>query len=178
MTGLSWSAIASRIDFARAGGHCRGVVKRTIGIAKWRKLIAALAVCAATPCSEQVLPQLLAQIASLDRDHGVSLHATRNGVDLVLTHDSDGLPAPTENQFLMQSPSQPAHVVHIVTGPTTTKQSPSPMVSNVRNSVPYFSTAIATEWRTFAPPLLFAYSRPPPGEISISPLHRSTLLLI
>jgi len=129
-------------------------------------------------CGAQILPQLIAQIASLDHDHGVSLHATSNGVDLVLTHDSDGLPAPPENQFLMQSPSQPAHVVHIMTGPTTAKQSASPMVSNVRNLIPCFSAVVAAEWRTFVPPLPLAYSRPPPGEISISPLHRSTLLLI
>jgi hypothetical protein len=154
------------------------VAKCTTKIGKWCRLTAALAVCAAIPCGEQVFPQLLAQIASLDRDHGVSLHATSNGVDLVLIHDSDGLPAPNENQVLMQSPSQRAHVVHIMTGPTTAKQSASPMVSNVRNPVPYFSTVIGTEWRIFVPPLPLAYSRPPPGEISISPLHRSTLLLI
>ncbi len=154
------------------------MAKCTTKIAKWCKLIAALAVCAAIPCSEQILPQLLAQIASFDRDHGVSLHATSNGVDLVLTHDSHGLAAPAENQFLMQSPSQPVHVVHIVTGPTTAKQSASPMVSNLRNLIPCFSTVVAAEWRTFVPPLPLAYSRPPPGEISISPLHRSALLLI
>jgi hypothetical protein len=154
------------------------VAKRTAKIAKWCRLIAALAVCAAIPCSEQILPQLLAQIASLDRDHGISLHATSNGVDLVLIHDSDALPAPTENQLLMQSPSQRAHVVHIMTGPTTAKQSTSPIVSNARNLILCFSTSIATDWHTFVPPLPLAYSRPPPGETSISPLHRSTLLLI
>jgi hypothetical protein len=154
------------------------VAKRTTKIAKWCKLIAALAVCAAIPCSEQILPQLLAQIASLDRDHVVSLHATSNGMDLVLTHDSDVLPAPTENQLLMQSPSQRAHVVHMMAGPTTAKYSASLMVSNARNLILCFSTVVATEWWTFVPPLPLAYSRPPPGEISISPLHRSTLLLI
>jgi hypothetical protein len=65
-----------------------------------------------------------------------------------------------------------------MSGPTTAKQPASLIVSNARNPVPYFSTVIATEWRIFVPPLRIAYSRPPPDEMSILPLHRSTLLLI
>jgi len=154
------------------------VVKRTTGIAKWCKLIAALGVCASIACSTQILPQLIAQFASLDRDHGVSLHASGDGVDLILTHDHHSLPKNGEARALALSVSEPAHIVHIMTGPATAKQSASVMISRARDLVPHFSTATASEWRTFVPPLPLAYSRPPPGEISISPFYRSTLLLI
>jgi hypothetical protein len=144
----------------------------------WCKVVAALVVCGLLACSEQTLPQLIAQLASLDHDHGVSLHASGDGVDLVLTHDHRSLPENDEAQALGLSVSEPAHVVHIMTGPATAKESASLMVSNARDLVPHFSTAIVTEWRTFVPPLPLVYSRPPPDELSILPLHRSTLLLI
>ena len=154
------------------------MVKRTTEIAKWCKLIAALGVCASIACSNQILPQLIAQLASLDHVHGVSLHASGDGVDLVLTHDHHSFPENDEAQALALSASERAHVVHILTGAPTAKQSPSLMVSNARGPVPYFSTAIVTEWRTFVPPLPLAYSRPPPDEMSILPAHCSMLLLI
>jgi len=154
------------------------VVKRTTEIAKWCKLIAALGVCALIACSKQILPQLIAQLASLDHDHGVSLHASRDGVDLILTHDHHSFPENDEAQTLALSAPEPAHVVHIMTGPAAAKPSASLMVSNARDLVPYCSTATVTEWRTFVPPLPLDYSRPPPGEVSILPLHRSPPLLI
>ena len=129
-------------------------------------------------CSKQILPQLIAQLASLDHDHGVSLHASGDGVDLVLTHDHHSFLENDEAQAWTLSVSEPAHVVHIMTGPAIAKQSASLIVSNARDLVPYFSTAIVREWRTFVPPLPLAYSRPPPDELSISLVHRSTLLLI
>jgi sulfite reductase beta subunit-like hemoprotein len=72
---------------SQANEHYRAVVKRTTEIAKWCKLIAALGVCASIACSEQIVPQLIAQLASLDHDHGISLHASGDGVYLILTHD-------------------------------------------------------------------------------------------
>jgi len=162
----------------RQVGTVRAVVKSTREIGKCFKLIAAFAVCAAIPCSEQILPQLLAQIASLDCDHAVSLHAGSEGVDLVLSHDHESLPEIEEGPSLVLSGSEPAHVVHFSTGVATAKDSSSPTISNATQLVFHLSTAIATECRTFVPQLPLAYSRPPPGEISISPLHRSTLLLI
>jgi len=154
------------------------VVKRTTEIAKWCKLIAALGVCASIACSKQILPQLIAQLASLDHDHGVSLHASGDGVDLISPHDNHSFPENDEAQILALSAPEPAHVVHIMTGPAAAKPSASLMVNNARDLVPYCSTATVTEWRTFVPPLPIVYSRPPPGELSILPLHRSTLLLI
>lgn len=144
----------------------------------WRKIIVALIICTPIVSSEQILPQLVAQLASLDHDHGISLVASDDGVDLVLTHDHHSFPENDEAQALALSVSEPAHVVHILTGAPTAKQSASLMVSKARDLVPYFSTAIVREWWTFVPPLPFAYSRPPPDELSILPLHRSTLLLI
>ncbi len=154
------------------------MVKHRTEIAKWCKLIAALGVCASMACSNQILPQLIAQLASLDHDHSVSLHTSGNGVDLVLTHDHHSFLENDEAQALALSTPEPAHVVHVMTGPATAKQSASLIVSNPRDLVPYFSTVILTEWGTFVPPLTLAYSRPPPGELSISPFLRSTLLLI
>ena len=144
----------------------------------WRRFIVVLLVCTSMACGAQILPQLIAQIASLDHDHGVSLHASGDGVDLILTHDHHSLPKNGEAQALALSASEPAHVVHIMTGPATAKQSASLVVSNARDLVPYCSTATVTEWRAFVPPLLLAYSRPPPDELSIPFVDRSTLLLI
>src|SRR5437773_3120697 len=144
----------------------------------WRRFIVALLVCAPIACGAQVLPQFIAQIASLDHDHVVFLHASGDGVDLVLTHNHHSFPENDKAQALALSAPKPAHVVHIMTGPATAKQSASLMVSNARDLVPHFSPATASEWRKFVPPLPLAYSRPPPGEISIFPLYRSTLLLI
>jgi hypothetical protein len=172
------SSRAGCIDLVRQVGTVRAVVKPTRQIGKWCKLIAALAVCAAIPFSEQILPQLLAQIASLDSDHAVSLRACSEGVDLIFSHDHDALPKIEEGPGLVLSGSEPAHVVHLFTGPATAKDSSSPTIGNATQLVFDFSTAIATEYRTFVPQLPLAYSRPPPGEISISQLDRSTLLLI
>jgi len=144
----------------------------------WCKFIAAVVICAPIACGEQILPQLVAQIASLDRDHGVSLHANGDGVDLILTHKDHASPQNDEGLGLMLSASEPAHVVHIATGSTTPKQSPLLVVSSTPDVVPFLSTTVASVWRTFVPPLRLAYSRPPPDEISILPLDSSTLLLI
>ena len=144
----------------------------------WCRFIVALLVCASIACGAQVLPQFIAQIASLDRDHGVFLHASGDGVDLILTHDHHSFPENDEAQTSALSAPEPAHVVHIMTGPAAAKPSASLMVSNARDLVPYCSTATIMEWRTFVPPLLLAYSRPPPDELSIPFVDRSTLLLI
>ena len=144
----------------------------------WCKVVAALVVCGPIACSEQIVPQLIAQLASLDHDHGISLHASGDGVDLVLAHDHHLFPENDEAQALALSASEPAHVVHILAGSVTAKQSASLIVSNARDLVPYCSTVTASEWRMFVRPLPLAYSRPPPDELSILPLHRSTLLLI
>ena len=144
----------------------------------WCKFIAALVICAAIACSEQILPQLVAQIASLDRDHGISLRETKNGVDLVLTHDAHAVPAHDEAQRLALSAAQPAHIIHFISGPATAKQSVSCALPSERQVAGYFSSVITTEWQIFVPQIPLAYSRPPPDERSILPAHRSTLLLI
>src|SRR5215211_1472607 len=137
--------------------------------AMWCKFIAALVICAAIACSEQILPQLVAQIASLDHDHGISLRVTDNGVDLVLTHDTHALPAHDEIQCLGLSAARPAHIIRFISGPATAKRSVSCTPHNERQVAVYFSTAIVREWRTFVPP--------PPHQTA-NPFDRSTLLLI
>jgi hypothetical protein len=144
----------------------------------WRKVVAALVICAPIVSSEQILPQLVAHLASLDHDHGISLVASDDGVDLVLTHHPRPFANKGDVQSLELSKSESAHVIHFGNGSVMAKQSMSLIVSNQRQASPYFSTAVVTEWRTFVPPLPLVYSRPPPGEISISQLDRSTLLLI
>jgi len=144
----------------------------------WYNFIAALVICAPIVCSEQILPQLVAQIASLDHDHGISLRVTNNGVDLVLTHDAHALAAHDEAQCLALSAAQPAHIIHFISGPATAKQSVSCTLHNERQVAVYFSSVITTEWQTFVPQIPLAYSRPPPDEMSILPAHCSMLLLI
>jgi hypothetical protein len=152
------------------------VVKRRTEIAKWCKLIAALGVCASIACSQAILPQLIAQLASLD--HGVSLHATSDGVHLILTHDGHASPAGNEEQSLALSTAQPAHIIHLFSGPATAKQSVSRTFIHERQVAVYFLTVVATDWRKFVPPLPLVYSHPPPDELSIPLVRRSTLLLI
>jgi hypothetical protein len=154
------------------------MLKRMSQRPEWCKFIAALVICAPIACSEQILPQLVAQIASLDRDHGVSLHANGDGIDLILTHKHHASPQNDEGLGLMLSASEPAHVVHIATGSTSPKQSPLLAVSNTPDVVPFLSTTVASVWRTFVPPPPLAYSRPPPVETSICPLDSSAVLLI
>src|SRR5918996_410699 len=141
---------------------------------RWCQLIAALVICAPIACSEEILPQLIAQIASLDHDHGIFLHATSNGVDLILTHHTHVTPAGDEGRSLDVSPSQPAHVIHMISGPATVKQSASLIISNAKQLVAYFPTAIIAEWQTFVPRLPLAYSRPPPKAMILR-LDRSAL---
>src|SRR6266496_4240940 len=105
--------------------------------AMWCKFIAALVICAAIACSEQILPQLVAQIASLDHDHGISLRVTDDGVDLVLTHDAHAVAAHDEVQCLALSAAQPAHIIHFISGPATPKQSVSTILHNGRQIVVY-----------------------------------------
>ena len=144
----------------------------------WRKVVAALVICAPIVSSEQILPQLVAHLASLDHDHGISLVASDDGVDLVLTHHPRPFANKDDVQSLELSKSESAHVIHFGNGSVMAKQSMSLIVSNERQASPYFSTAVVTEWRTFVPQIPLAYSRPPPDEMSILPAHRSTLLLI
>src|SRR4029453_7352831 len=140
----------------------------------WCKFIAGIMICALIACSEHILPQLAAQIATLDSDHGVSLHANGDGVDLILTHKHHSSAENDEGLGLMLSTSEPAHVVHMVTGSTTAKESLCLLVSKTRDLVSYSSTTVVSVWRTFVPPLRLAYSRPPPDEKTKLTLSRHT----
>ena len=173
------AAIATRgVDTTLRIAQLRAVLKRIIHGPTWCKIIAAVVVCCSITCSKQILPQLIAQLASLDHDHGVSLHASSDGVHLVLTHDTQSFPENDEAHFsLALAMSQPAHVVHLITGPATA-QSESLVGNNHSDVTAYFSAAVVKEWRISVPPIPPAYLRPPPDEMSILPLHRSTLLLI
>jgi hypothetical protein len=169
---------ASGIDFANSIAQFRVVAKRMIQRLGWCKFITAVVICAPIACGGQILPQLVAHIASLDSDHGISLRETNDGVDLVLTHDAHAVPPHDKAQCVALSAAQPAHIIHFISGPATAKQSASCTLPTERQIAGYFSSVITTEWRTFVPQIPLAYSRPPPDEISVLPAYRSTLLLI
>lgn len=134
--------------------------------------------CAPIAWGEQGLPQLIAQIASFDQDHAVSLCATNNGVDLILVHDAHAAREHDQGQFPSLASDEPAHIIHFASGPAMAKQSGARTFTQEQQVVAYFLTVIATEWSTFVPQMPIAYSRPPPGEMTILSVHRSTLLLI
>jgi hypothetical protein len=144
----------------------------------WSKVIAALSICVSIGCSEQILLQLIAHVASLDHDHGVSLYATSDGVDLILRHDPDTARPDEQGQSLAVSSSQPAHVIHIVNVPGSIKQDGAPSATNDRRVAGYFSTVTVIEFQTFVPQMLLAYSRPPPDELPTLLVRRGTVLLI
>jgi hypothetical protein len=165
------------VDSALRIAQLRGVLKRMDTRRCWFKLGLGVLLCSAISCSEQVLPQLIAELASLDRDHAVCLRATNAGVDLILTHDGQRSRERTQGELLTPPPSQPAHVFHFMTGSSLAKQATSLTLTSARNPVAYVLATTPLLWRAFIPSLPLPYSRPPPGEVSISP-RLSTLLLI
>jgi hypothetical protein len=82
----------SSIDFSNSIAQLCPVLKGMNQRLRWWKFIGAVVICAPIACGEQILPQLLAQMASLDPDHRVSLHACGDGVDFVITHDGHSSP--------------------------------------------------------------------------------------
>jgi hypothetical protein len=174
----SWCASASRIDFARHSGHYPVVARRTLNVAKWCKLTA-MAVCAGVVCNGPIFPQLIAQIAALDHDHGVRLSVTNDEVHLLLTHHHDE-PTPEERDSGASLPTveEGPHVIIIPAGTTMVKQTTSigislqQMISAILAEVSVRSSDI------FVPQPAIVHSRPPPGAMSTLSAHRSTLLLI
>jgi hypothetical protein len=153
-------------------------VKHTTEIAKWCKLIA-VAACAGVVCNRPIFPQLIAQIAALDHDHGVRLSVSGDEVRVLLMHHHDD-PTPDEQNSGASLPTaeERPHVIIIPAGTTMVKQttsigiSPKQMISAILVEVSARSSDI------FVPRPAIVHSRPPPGAMSTLSAHRSTLLLI
>lgn len=139
---------------------------------------AALMICGSVACSEQILPQLVAQIASLDHDHGVALSAGTNGIDLILTHDRPSEPQQNESHPVALPASHAAHVIHLPNDTTLAKQTASVSSGGECSMGACFCASTARHIDAFVPKLPLAYSRPPPERLSILSFDRSTLLLI
>ena len=152
----------------------------------WRQLGECLAfgpvvmICIGIACSGQILPLLVAQVASLDADHHVIVHVGSHGIDLVLTHDTptavSAAPQRTQRSVASESP-EPAHIIHFSSGTSLANQTAVPETSTKQQIAAHVAAAQPAPVDVFAPKATLAYSRPPP-ERTANPFHRSTLLLI
>jgi hypothetical protein len=137
-------------------------------------------VCLGIAGNGQILPQLVAQLVSLDADHHVIVNVSLCGIDLVVTHDT---PSPVSAAQQRAEPSiashssEPAHVIHFCSGTSLAKQTALPERSTEKQITPHVSAAQPIPVDVFAPKAILAYSRPPP-ERTANPFDRSTLLLI
>ncbi|MFL6596350.1 MAG: hypothetical protein ACJ8KF_00070 [Chthoniobacterales bacterium] len=137
-------------------------------------------VCLGIACNGQILPQLVAQIVSLDLDHHVIVHVGSHGIDLVLTHDPPTAvsvsPQGTRRSIASES-SEPAHVIHFPSGTSLANQTAVCERSTQQQIALHVPLAQPTFVDVFAPKVTLVYSRPPPDRTS-NPFDRSTLLLI
>ena len=137
-------------------------------------------VCLGIVCNGQILPQLVAQIVSLDLDHHVIVHVGSHGIDLVLTHDPPSAVSSaqqrTESSVASHS-SEPAHVIHFPSGTILANQTAVPGTSTKHQMAAHVAAAQPTPVDVFVPKVTLVYSRPPPDRTS-NPFDRSTLLLI
>jgi hypothetical protein len=154
------------------------VVKRTTEIAKQYKLIA-IAVCAGVVCNGPIFPQLIAQIAALDHDHGVSLSVSGGQAHLLLMHHHEE-PTSDERDSGASLPTveEGPHVIIIPAGFTVLKQAMSIGFGPQWTISAIVAEVFARDSDIFVACMPLAYSRPPPYEMSLLPRHRSTLLLI
>jgi hypothetical protein len=135
-------------------------------------------ICVDVACTDQILPQLLAHIASLDADHHVVVRAGSQGIDLFLTHDSSPAASRHEEQSVIEGPaSEPAHVVHFCSGATQANQFATPVSATKLPVTRYTVATVSMLFDVFVPKTIFIDSRPPPQRTAIT-LNRSTLLLI
>jgi hypothetical protein len=137
-------------------------------------------ICLGIACNGQILPQLVAQVLSLDADHHVIVHFGLRGIDLVLTHDTppavSAAPQRTQPSVASHS-SEPAHIIHFPSGTSLANQTALPEKSTEQQIAAHTPAAQPTPVDVFAPKATLAYSRPPP-ERTANPFDRSTLLLI
>jgi hypothetical protein len=153
-------------------------MKHTTETAKWWKLIA-IAVCAGVVCNGPIFPQLIAQIAALEHDHGVRLSVSGDEVHVLLMHHHDDA-TPDEQNSGASSPTaeEGPHLIIIPADSTMVSQTTSIGSELQRTISPIPAEVSARRSDIFVPRPTIVHSRPPPDEMSILPLHRSPLLLI
>jgi hypothetical protein len=135
-------------------------------------------ICADVACSDQILPQLLAHIASLDPDHHVAVRAGSLGVDLLLAHESSSGTATQQTaSVIISTSSEPAHVIHFCSRTTNVNQSAIPLSGTKRQVAGYLAATVSLHFDVFVPKVVFVDSRLPP-ERTANPFNRSTSLLI
>jgi hypothetical protein len=135
-------------------------------------------ICVGVVCADQMLPQLVAHIASLDPDHHVVMHQGPRGIDLLLLHDSSRAAVAQQTQAVIESTSsEPAHVIHFSNGATQANQAATPLTDTKLQVASYIVATVSTHVEVFVPKEIFPNSRPPPQRTVIL-FNRSTLLLI
>ena len=137
-------------------------------------------VCLGIACNGQILPQLVAQIVSLDSDHHVIVHVGSRGIDLVLTHDTPTAVSAAQQRTepsIASHSSEPAHVIHFPSGTSLANQTAVPGTSTKQQVAAHVAAVQPAPVDVFAPKPTLVYSRPPPNQTS-NPFDRSTLLLI
>ena len=134
--------------------------------------------CAGVVCTDQVLPQLVAHLASLDSDHHVVMRAGSQGIDLLLLHESSAATLPQQTQTVIGSTSpEPTHTIHFSNGTIQTSQAVTGLTSIKLQVARYIVATVSMKLDVFVPKELLLDSRPPPQRTVIS-FNRSTLLLI
>ena len=147
-------------------------------LAHWAAFGGIVMTCVGVVCPDQILPQLLAHIASLDADHHVVLRAGSHGFDLLLMHDSSPAAVPQETQTVIGSiSSEPAHVIHFCSGTTQANQAAAPFSGTKLQVGRLIVATVSMHLDVCVPKAIFFDSRPPPQRTAI-PFNRSTLLLI
>ena len=137
-------------------------------------------VCLGIACNGQILPQLVAQIVSLDPDHHVIVLVGSRGIDLVLTHDTPAAVSAAQQRTepsIESHSSEPAHVIHFPSGTSLANQTAVPVTSTKQQITAHVAAVQPAPVDVFAPKATLVYSRPPPERTS-NPFDRSTLLLI
>jgi len=142
-------------------------------------LVAGVAlICVGVVCPDQILPQLVAHIASLDSDHHVVMHAGPHGVDLLLSHDTSPTALQQQTQPIIGSTSsKPTHIIHFSSGTTQASQATTSLTNTKLQVACYIAAMVSMRFDVFVPKKLLPDSRPPPQRTVIT-VNRSTQLLI
>ena len=137
-------------------------------------------VCLGIACNGQMLPQLVAQLVSLDPDHHVIVHVGSHGIDLVLTHDPPTAVSAAQQRTepsIGSHSSEPAHVIHFPSGPTLVDHTAAPVSATKLQVAGDIVATVPMHFAVFVPKATFVDSRPPPKRTAIL-FDRSTMLLI
>ena len=141
-------------------------------------VLGVLLICTGVLCNDEILPQLVAHVASLDPDHHVLMHRGSQGIDLLLLHDSSPDAVAQQTQAMIGSTSsEAAHVIHFSNGTTQTNQATTPLTDTKLRVARYVVATMPMHVDAFVAKEILLDSRPPP-QPTVVLFNRSTLLLI